>query len=324
MATMEAPPRLQVRLHQGPFKNEPFVDFTKEDNVRKMRSAIEKVRGQLGREYDLVIGGKRMKTSEKIRSINPAKPSEVVGIHQKAGKEHVEPAVNAALQAFKHWSHTSVEEHASLLFRVADTMRQRKLEYMAWLVFEVSKNWAEADADISETIDFCEFYAREALRLAKTETPAQMPGEHDSLTYIPLGVGAVIPPWNFPCAIMAGMTLASIVCGNTVILKPSSDSPTIAAKFVELLEEVGMPEGVVNFCPGSGASFGDAMVVHPKTRYVAFTGSREVGLHIHRSAAAHAPGQIWIKRAILEMGGKDAIIVDADADIASAVEGVAQ
>src|SRR4030081_2803362 len=324
MATMEAPPRLQVRLHEGAFKNEPFVDFSKEENARKMRAAIEKVRGQLGREYDLIIGGKRVKTSDKIRSINPAKPSQVVGVHQKAGKEHVDSAVHAALKAFTNWSRTSVDERASLLFRVADVMRERKLEYMAWLVFEVSKNWAEADADISETIDFCEFYAREALRFAKAETPVQLPGECDSLMYIPLGVGAVIPPWNFPCAIMAGMTLASIVSGNTVILKPSSDSPTIAAKFVELLEEVGVPEGVVNFCPGAGASFGDAVVAHPKTRYIAFTGSREVGLHINKVAATQAPGQLWIKRTILEMGGKDAIIVDADADIDSAVEGVAQ
>jgi 1-pyrroline-5-carboxylate dehydrogenase len=323
MATMEAPPRLQIRLHQGPFKNESFVDFTKEDNVRKMRSAIEKVRGQLGREYDLIIGGKRSKTADKIRSINPAKPSEVVGVHQKAGKEHVEPAVQAACQAFGHWSHTSVEERASLLFHVADVMRERKLEYMAWLVFEVSKNWFEADADISETIDFCEFYAREALRLAKAEPPVQLPGERDTLTYIPLGVGAVIPPWNFASAIMAGMTVASIVSGNTVVLKPSSDSPTIAAKFVELLEECGMPEGVVNLCPGGGASFGDALVAHPKIRYIAFTGSREVGLHINQTAATQQPGQVWIKRTVLEMGGKDAIIVEADADIDSAVEGVA-
>ena len=324
MATMEAPPRLQVRLHEGAFKNESFVDFTKEDNVRKMRSAIEKVRGQLGREYDLIIGGKRLKTSAKIRSINPAKPSEVVGIHQKAGNEQVEPAVQAACQAFGHWSHTSVEERASLLFRVADVLRERKLEFMAWLVFEVSKNWLEADADVSETIDFCEFYAREALRFAKAEPPVQLPGERGTLTYIPLGVGAVIPPWNFACAIMAGMTLASIVSGNTVVLKPSSDSPTTAAKFVELLEECGMPEGVVNFCPGGGATFGDALVAHPKIRYIAFTGSREVGLHINQTAAHQQPGQLWIKRTVLEMGGKDAIVVDADADIDSAVEGVAQ
>jgi 1-pyrroline-5-carboxylate dehydrogenase len=232
--------------------------------------------------------------------------------------------MKAALEAFQSWSRTTVEERAGLVFRVGDLLRQHKMEFMAWLVFEVSKNWAEADADISETIDFCEFYAREALRFAKAQTPIQLPGEHDTLNYIPLGVGAVIPPWNFPCAIMAGMTLASIVSGNTVILKPSSDSPTIAAKFMELLEEAGMPEGVVNFCPGAGASFGDAVVAHPKTRYIAFTGSREVGLHINKTAATQAPGQIWIKRTILEMGGKDAIIVDADADIDSAVEGVAQ
>jgi len=324
MATMEAPPRIQSRLHENPFKNEPFVDFKKEENVRKMRTALDRVRGQLGREYDLIIGGKRLKTIDKIRSINPAKPSEVVGIHQKAGREQVEPAVEAALKAFAGWRRTAAEERAALLFRVADTLRERKLEYMAWLVFEVSKNWLEADADISETIDFCEFYAREALRLAKAEPPIQLPGERDSLMYIPLGVGAVIPPWNFASAIMAGMTVASIVCGNTVILKPSSDSPTIAAKFVELLEECGMPEGVVNFCPGGGASFGDALVAHPKVRYIAFTGSREVGLHINQSAAKQQPGQVWIKRTILEMGGKDAIIVDADADIDSAVEGVAQ
>ncbi len=323
MATVEAPVRPQTRLHEGAFVNEPLTDFTKEENARKMRAAIEKVRGQLGREYDLILGGRHVKTQDKIKSINPAKPSELVGLHQKAGKGEVEPAMDAALKAFESWRNTSIEERAGLLFRTADLLRQRKFEFAAWLVFEVSKNWAEADADIAETIDFCEYYSREALRLSKVETPVQLPGERDRLFYIPLGVGAVIPPWNFPCAIMAGMTLASIVAGNTVILKPSSDSPTIAAKFVELLEEAGMPEGVVNFCPGAGASFGDAVVAHPKTRYIAFTGSREVGLRINKVAADVASGQIWIKRTILEMGGKDAIIVDADADLDSAVEGVA-
>jgi 1-pyrroline-5-carboxylate dehydrogenase len=265
-----------------------------------------------------------MKTADKIKSLNAAKPSQVVGIHQKAGKEHVEPAMQAALRGFDHWKNTSIEERASLLFRVADMLRERKFEFGAWMVFEVSKNWAEADADVAETIDFCEYYAREALRLSKVKTDIQMPGERDSLHYIPLGVGAVIPPWNFPCAIMAGMTMASVVSGNAVILKPSSDSPTIAAKFVELLEEAGIPEGVVNFCPGSGATFGNAVVAHPKTRYIAFTGSREVGIDINKRAADVVPGQIWIKRTILEMGGKDAIIVDADGDFDAAVEGVAQ
>ena len=323
MATIEAPVHAPIRLHEGPFENEWLIDFSKEENARKMRAAIEKVRGELGREYDLIIGGKRIKTQEKIKSLNPAKPSQVVGIHQKAGKEHVQPAMDAALRAFESWSRTSIEERASLVFRVGDLLRERKFEFMAWLVFEVSKNWAEADGDIAETIDFCEYYSREALRLSKVTADVQLSGERDSLFYIPLGVGAVIPPWNFPCAIMAGMTLASIVSGNTVILKPSSDSPTIAAKFVELLEEAGVPEGVVNFCPGSGATFGNAVVAHPKTRYIAFTGSREVGLDINKRAAEIPSGQIWIKRTILEMGGKDAIIVDADADLDAAVEGVA-
>src|SRR5437660_339387 len=303
MATLEAPVRPRTTLHEGPFVTEPFYDSRNEENARRMRAAIAKVRGQLGREYDLIVGGKRVRTTEKIKSLNPSQPSQIVGIHQKAGKEHVEPAMKAALEAFESrgeqsWSRTTVDERASLLFRVGDLLRQRKMEYMAWLVFEVSKNWAEADADISETIDFCEFYAREALRLSKVQPPIQLPGERDTLVYIPLGVGAVIPPWNFPCAIMAGMTLASIVSGNTVILKPSSDSPTIAAKFMDVLEEAGMPEGVVNFCPGSGATFGDAVVAHPKTRFIAFTGSREVGLNINKVAANQAPGQLWIKPTI--------------------------
>jgi 1-pyrroline-5-carboxylate dehydrogenase len=330
MATLEAlenmvAAQIPLRRPQGPFRNEPLTDFSHDDNARDMGMAIERVRAELGREYDLVIGGRRIKTQAKIRSLNPAKPAEVVGIHQKAEREHAEPAVQAALQAFEHWSkHVSVEERASLLLHASEIIRKRKFEFCAWLVFEVGKNWAEADADIAETIDFCEFYAREALRLAQVETPVQLPGEHDQLQYIPLGVGAVIPPWNFPAAIMAGMTLASIVCGNTVILKPSSDSPTIAAKFFEVLQEAGLPDGVVNFCPGSGGTFGNAVVEHPKVRFIAFTGSKVVGLDIHARAAQPRPGQIWIKRTILEMGGKDSIVVDSDSDLDAAVEGVAQ
>jgi len=305
------------------FKNEPSVDFSNPENARRMRNAIEKVRNELGREYDLVIGGRRVKTAEKTQSLNPAKPSEVVGTFSAAGAAEVEPAMQAALHAFHTWRYVSWEERTNLLFRVAHLLRERKFELMAWMVFEVGKNWAEADGDIAELIDFTTFYALEALRLSKAETPVQLPGEHDHLWYIPLGVGAVIPPWNFPGAIMGGMTLASIVCGNTVILKPSGDSPAIAAKFFEILEEAGMPDGVVNFCPGHGSSFGNAIVEHPKTRYIAFTGSKEVGLHINQRAAVQQPGQIWIKRTILEMGGKDSIIVDADADFDAAVEGVA-
>ncbi len=317
MATVHAPSPAKT------FRNEPMVDFTKPENVRRMRDAIERVRAELGREYDLVIGGKRLRTEKKIRSINPARPSELVGLHQCAGAFEVQPAMDAALQAFETWKRTPWEERAALLFRVAELLRQRKFELCAWMTFEVGKNYAEADADLAETIDFAEFYAHEALRMAKAEPPVQLPGERDRLSYIPLGVGAVIPPWNFPCAIMAGMTMAAIVCGNTVILKPSTESPTIAARFFELLQEAGMPDGVVNFCPGGGADFGQKVVDHPKTRFIAFTGSREVGLQIHQSAAQAKPGQIWIKRTVLEMGGKDAIIVDADADLDAAVEGVA-
>jgi 1-pyrroline-5-carboxylate dehydrogenase len=309
-------------LPQDVFANEPVTDFMAPENARAMRAALDEVAAQLGREYDLIIGGERLKTDDKIHSINPARPAQVVGVHQKAGSGHAEAAMAAALRAFESWSRVSVGERVSLLLNAAEIIRQRKLEFCAWLTYEVGKNWAEADADVGETIDFLEFYSREALRLASATTPIQCPGERDELLYIPLGVGAVIPPWNFPFAIMAGMTAASIVTGNTVILKPSSDAPTIATKFVEVLEESGVPDGVVNFCPGSGAAFGNAIVEHPKTRFIAFTGSKAVGLEIHERAARTQPGQIWIKRTILEMGGKDSILVCADADVDSAVEGV--
>lgn len=304
------------------FSNEPLVNFREEANAAAMRDAIAKVRGQLGREYDLVIGGRRVRTEEKIRSLNPARPAEIVGVHQKAGSEHVEPAIEAALRAFESWKNVTPEERAALVFRVADILRKLKFEFNAWLVLEVGKNWDEAEADTCEAIDFCELYAHTALRLAEAEPVVQLPGEKDMLRYIALGVGAVIAPWNFPLAILCGMTVASIVCGNAVILKPSSDSPTIAAKLFEALEEAGLPEGVANFCPGSGATFGHGIVEHPKTRFIAFTGSRDVGLDINVRVAKTPPGQIWIKRTILEMGGKDSIVVAADANLDAAVEGV--
>ena len=322
MATIPLTTQIQPRSPQGGFMNQPFIDFKAPENARKMQEALDLVAGQLGREYDLVIGGHRLKTDGKIRSLNPARPAQVVGIHQKAGAEHAEAAMKAALDAFESWSRTPVETRVSLVLNAAEIIRSRSFEFCAWLTYEVGKNWAEADADVGETIDFLEFYAREAQRLAAAQTPIQFPGERNELHYIPLGVGAVIPPWNFPFAIMAGMTAASIVTGNTVILKPSSDAPTIAAKFVEVLEEAGLPGGVVNFCPGSGATFGNAIVEHPRTRFIAFTGSKTVGLEIHERAAKAKPNQIWIKRTILEMGGKDSILVCADADLDLAVEGV--
>ena len=311
-----------LHTHQTVFVNEPFTDFSSSEKRREMQSALTQVAAQLGREYDMVIDGKRLRTEAKIVSANPARPRQVVGVHQHATADHVQPAVDAALAAFPAWSRTPAEERAGLLFRAADLIRERKLTFCAWMVYEVGKNWAEADADVGETIDFLEFYGREALRLASAKTPIQYPGERDELRYLPLGVGAVIPPWNFPFAIMAGMTSAAIVCGNTVVLKPSVDSPTIAARFVNLLEEAGLPDGVVNFCPGEGPEFGGALVEHPQTRFIAFTGSKAVGLHIHERAARTQPGQNFIRRTVLELGGKNSIIVDNDCDLDAAVEGV--
>src|SRR5271168_3458659 len=322
MSTAQISTVIQPVAPRGAFHNEPFIDFRNAENVHAMQDSLARVGDMLGHEYELIIGGERSRTAEKIQSLNPARPAQVVGVHQKAGQEHAERAMQAALNAFATWQYVAVDERAALLLQTAELIRKRKFEFCAWLTYEVGKNWVEADADVAETIDFLEFYSREALRLAAATTPIQLPGERNELIYIPLGVGAVIPPWNFPFAIMAGMTAAAIVTGNTVILKPSSDSPTIAAKFVEVLEEAGMPGGVVNFCPGSGATFGNAIVEHPKTRFIAFTGSKEVGLDIHERAAKAKSGQIWIKRTILEMGGKDSILICADADIDAAADGV--
>ena len=306
------------------FRNEPFTDFSKEENAQAMRNALENVKAELGREYPLVIGGERITTESKLDSFNPANRTQLVGRFNKATKELANKAVETAAETFKTWRHMSAQERAEMLFRIAAILRERRHEFSAWMIYEVAKTWPEADADTAEAIDFCEFYGREMLRYAGKQPVFQIAGEESAFEYIPLGVGAVIPPWNFPLAIMAGMTLASVVTGNTVVLKPSSDAPTIAFKFFELLEEVGVPPGVVNFMTGSGAEVGDVIVDHPKTRYVAFTGSKEVGLRINERAAKVNEGQIWIKRVVAEMGGKDAIIVADDANLDEAATGVVQ
>ena len=306
------------------FRNEPFTDFNREENAEAMRAALAKVKSELGHEYPLVIGGERINTGDTLESVNPANRTEVVGRFHKATKELANKAVETAAQAFKSWRNVPAEERIDLLFRVAALMRERKHEFSAWMIYEVAKTWPEADGDTAEAIDFLEFYAREMLRYASKQPLVELKGEDNRLDYIPLGVGAVIPPWNFPCAIMAGMTAAAIVTGNTVVLKPSSDAPAIAFKFFELLEEAGLPAGVVNFMTGSGAEVGDVVVDHPQTRFIAFTGSKEVGLRINERAAKTAPGQLWIKRVVAEMGGKDAIIVAEDADLDEAATGVVQ
>ena len=306
------------------FRNEPFTDFSKEENAQAMREAIAKVQSELGREYPLVIGGERIMTEKKFDSISPANRTQVVGRFQKATKELANRAVETAYETFQTWRNKSVQERADIVFRAASILRERKHEMSAWMIQEVGKTWAEADGDTAEAIDFCEFYAREMLRYGEPQPLVNVTGEDNRLEYIPLGVGAVIPPWNFPLAIMAGMTVASFVTGNTVVLKPSSDAPTIAYKFFEILEEAGLPAGVVNFMTGSGAEVGDVVVDHPKTRYIAFTGSKEIGLRINERASKVNEGQIWIKRVVAEMGGKDAIIVADDANLDDAALGVVQ
>jgi 1-pyrroline-5-carboxylate dehydrogenase len=312
----------ETALSLSPFRNLPATSFALAENRLAMQSALEKVRGELGREHPLVIGGREVFTRDRFVSCNPAKPSEVVGIFHRAGAEEVEPAIKAALKAYACWSRSPVDQRVGLALQVAELIRRRRHEFSAWMVFEVGKNWAEADADTAEALDFCEFYAREALRLSTATTPLQLPGERNWLRYLPLGAGLVISPWNFPGAIMAGMTMAAVVTGNAVILKPSSDAPGICRFFFDLLREAGLPDGVVNFCPGAGATFGEALVAHPQTRFIAFTGSRDAGLRINSVAAARQPGQIWIKRVMLEMGGKDAIIVEPDADLEAAAAAV--
>jgi 1-pyrroline-5-carboxylate dehydrogenase len=312
---------MQQMKHEE-FRNEPFTDFSQEENARAFREALARVQSELGREYPLVIGGERVETGDILESLNPARKTEVVGRFHKATQELATQAVEQANEVFKTWSRTLPQQRADLLFRVASLLRERKHYFSAWMVHEVAKTWPEADGDTAEAIDFCEFYAREMLRYAGEQPLTHIEGEENRLTYIPLGVGVVIPPWNFPLAIMAGMTVASVVTGNTVVLKPSSDAPAIAYKFFELLEEAGMPPGVVNFMVGAGSQVGDTVVDHPLTRYVAFTGSKEVGLRINERAAKHQEGQLWIKRVVAEMGGKDAIVVDEGVDYDEAAAGV--
>ena len=304
------------------FHNEPYADFSQPANKQAMEAALESVRAQFGREYKLRIGSEWIATGDKLHSLNPSNTKEVVGVHHKATAELAHRAVESAYQYFATWSRVPAEERVRMLLDAARILRRRKFEFDAWLVYEAGKTWIEAEADVSEAIDFCDYYAREMARLAGPQKVHQLPGEHDEMVYLPLGVGVVIPPWNFPLAILVGMTVASLVTGNTVVLKPSSETPTIGAQFAEVLLEAGFPEGSFTLLTGSGASVGDVIVQHPKTRFVSFTGSRDVGLRINELAAKPQKGQVWIKRVIAEMGGKDAIIVDAESDLEKAVDGV--
>ncbi len=305
-----------------PYAPEPYVDFSQEGPRSKMLAALEAVGRELGQSYSLWIDGEQVKGPKTFKSIAPACYDRVVGEVSKANADLADKAVRAAAERFKSWSRMDPEERAMILVKAARIMRDRIYELTAWEVQEVSKPWIEGYADVCEAIDFCEFYAREMIRLKGRHPTTWFANEDNSVEYIPLGVIGVIPPWNFPLAICMGMTTAALVAGNAVVLKPSSDSPVIASKMYDILTEAGLPPGVLNFVPGSGGDCGETIVDHPLTRMIAFTGSKEIGLRINERAAKLSKGQVWIKRVILEMGGKDGILVDETADLEAAAEGV--
>ena len=306
------------------FRNEPLFDFNKPDTRRSMEAALAGVLRESGREIPVIIGGERIKTKNKSVTTNPCDPKEVLAIVYRADKSLAEKALKAATHAFETWKHTPAADRAAVLFRAADGMRRRRNELNATLVLEVSKSWIEADADTCESIDFLEFYGREMLRYAGEHPLVRIPGEKNRLEYIPLGPGVVIAPWNFPNAILAGMVAAAVVSGNTVVMKPASAAPLTGYKVFEILKAAGLPDGVLNFVPAAGGEVGDYLVDSTLTRWIAFTGSRDVGVRIYERAAKVHPGQKWLKRVIAEMGGKDAIVVDDDADLEEAATGAVQ
>ena len=307
---------------RGPFKTEQPLDFSIPENEQGIREQIKKVEKQLGKECPLVIGGEERTTGNWITSINPGNTDQVVGKVAKAGKKDAEDAIKAAKKAFKTWSRMSATARASVLFKLAGIIRKNRLELDAWLVYELDKPWDEADGEVAEAVDFLEWYARRALDLEKPYDLASHPEEANELLNRPLGVGVVIPPWNFACAIYTGLTMSGVAAGNCVVLKPASNTPVVGYRIFQMMQEAGVPDGVVNFLPGSGDEVGDTLVEHPETRYVAFTGSKDVGVRIYENAAKVQPGQRWLKRVVAEMGGKDAIIVDNEADLDAAADGI--
>ncbi|RKL65113.1 L-glutamate gamma-semialdehyde dehydrogenase [Salipaludibacillus neizhouensis] len=305
-----------------PYKHEPFTDFTMEENRKEYEEALNYVKGELGKEYPLIINGEKIFTDDKTVSENPGNKKEVIGYVSKCSQELAEKAMQAADAAFQTWKKWDPAARANILFRASGMIRRRKHEFSAWLTYEAGKPWKEADADTAEAIDFLEYYARQMLRLKDGVEINSREVENNTFNYIPLGVGIAISPWNFAFAIMAGTTVGPMVAGNTMLLKPAKTTPVIAYKFMEVLLEAGLPDGVVNYIPGSSAEMGDYVVDHPRTRFINFTGSKKVGLHIAERAAKVQEGQIWMKRVIAEMGGKDTIIVDNTADLELAAEAI--
>jgi RHH-type proline utilization regulon transcriptional repressor/proline dehydrogenase/delta 1-pyrroline-5-carboxylate dehydrogenase len=309
-------------LHPSSFRNEPLTDFSRADARQAMHRALEEVAGQLGRVYPPVIAGAPAATEATIDSLNPSHTRQIVGRCGRASTAQAAQAVAAARAALHGWRDTAAKDRADYLFRAADVMRRRRFELAAWEVYECGKQWREADADVAEAIDYCDYYAHEMLRLAKPQR-RDVPGEENEYFYEPRGVVVVIAPWNFPLAILCGMTSAALVTGNPAIMKPAEQSAVVGAKLMEVFQEAGLPPGVVQYLPGVGEEVGPVLVSHPEVAMIAFTGSKGVGLTINREAAETPAGQDHVKRVLAEMGGKNAIIVDEDADLDEAVSGVA-
>lgn len=303
------------------FKNAVELDFSIEENKKKMEEAFAKIDAEKGSVYPLIIGGERIVTEKKIASVDPA-TKEVVGYACSCSRELADKAIRVANDAYKSWSQTSVDERIRTLRKLAQLLIENRYELNAWNVIESGKNWGEADGELCEQLDFINSYVMHiktlshGIELVPTD-------EHTKCTYIPIGVGVALSPWNFPVSLFGGMIVAAVITGNTIVCKPSSDAPIVAYKFVELCEKAGMPAGVVNYIPGSGSDIGDYVVEHPLTRFINFTGSKAVGCRINEHAAKIAPGQKWLKRVVAEMGGKNAIIVDSSANIKKAAAGVA-
>src|SRR5829696_3347266 len=301
-----------------PYKNEPYLDWSDVANVETMRSALQDVSGRLGWSYPLVIGGKRLETDDEIVSVNPANPSQVVGRVATASEREADMALDMATTTFESWSRTAPEARARILLRASAIIKRRRFELLAWEAHEAGKTWAEADAEVAEAIDFMEYYAREMLRLKDGVEIYSIPGEESRYFYQPMGAGVIIAPWNFPVAILMGMSSAAIVAGNTIVMKPSEFTSVLGAMVMEIFEEAGVPEGVVNFVPGYGSEIGDYLVQDARTRFISFTGSMKTGLRINELAAKQIENQRWVKRVITEMGGKDAMIIDDSADLDAA------
>src|ERR671911_662020 len=301
-----------------PYRNEVYLDWSDEKNVEAMRAALKDVGSRLDRSYPAIIGGRHVETEGEIVSVNPADPSQVVGRTASATEREADMALDTATRAFETWSRTAPEARARTLLRASAIMKRRKFELLAWEAYEGGKPWAEADAQVAEAIDFLEYYAREMLRLGDGVEIYSVPGEESRYTYQPMGVGVIIAPWNFPTAILTGMSSAAIVAGNTIIMKPSEFTSVIGAVVAEIFEEAGLPDGVLNFLPGYGYEIGDYLVQDARTRFISFTGSMKTGLRINELAAKQIERQRWVKRVIAEMGGKDAMVIDDSADLDSA------